>query len=209
MQEIVPDDGRGRATFLEEFLTADESSALVTALKECSHFFANEVVHRREISHRQVLHFRTRNAHNYFYSGGARRARSFHASVLGRKRATLRKRVQTEASRQIGHGVKFNSCIVNRYETVGMGFHSDDTSVLTHDVVAGVSLGRSCNFLIKNKGAGKQKVWRTRAGSRSLIIMHKGMQRHRKHSVSKPLPGISQFRWSVTFRCSRITNLVE
>jgi alkylated DNA repair dioxygenase AlkB len=198
-RDVVPAaDGKGRATFTEMFLSADEADDLVKALRTWGSLFHNAVVNRREVAKRQVLHFRTKRTRDYYHTGDVHRARVFRDSKIGRKLGALRKRVQTEVSRQMGREVKFSSCIVNRYTTTGLGYHSDDTSRLEHDIVAGVSFGAPCGFHIKNKEPGSE-TWKVEATHGSLIVMQEGMQKHRVHCVTKPR-GSGRTRWSVTFR---------
>src|ERR1700722_15528310 len=90
-----------------------------------------------------------------------------------------------KAKVEAGAGGKFNSVLVNRYESEkdSVGWHADNEPEMSHEhPIASLSLGATRRFEVR-KGSGGVQTIELEHGS--LLVMGPGMQREWRHQVPK------------------------
>ena len=100
------------------------------------------------------------------------------------------------------HGTSFNACLLNMYPAgiaSGISKHSDDEdSLVANPVVVSVSLGESCDFILRGKGSNSEFVT-VPLKDGDVLVMNAGTQKFYPHSITKKVPKTT--RISLTFRC--------
>ncbi len=100
-------------------------------------------------------------------------------------------------------GCKFNSCLVNLYETGRnvIGMHSDsEKSLVPGHPIASISLGAERWFDVVPKCGGKKDRIRMKHGS--MIVMGGEMQQYYKHGVPQEV-AVTKPRINLTFRMAK------
>ena len=100
------------------------------------------------------------------------------------------------------HGTSFNACLLNYYPdgtTAGISKHSDDEKELVAPViVVSVSLGETCNFILRNK-QDISEVVPVPLKDGDVLVMGAGTQANYTHEIPKKLYNKGG-RISLTFR---------
>lgn len=100
------------------------------------------------------------------------------------------------------HNTRFNACLLNLYpdgNTSGISKHSDDEAELvTNPLVVSVSLGETCNFILRNK-QDISEVVSIPLKDGDVLVMGAGTQANYTHEITKKLYNKGG-RISLTFR---------
>lgn len=147
---------------------------------------------RRIVTARQTAWYGDAGMH-YRYSGITRQPRPW-LPVLAQIRAQVEKRLASVVS------VRFNSCLLNRYEdgSQGMSWHADDEPELGDaPVIASLSLGATRKFVLRHRRDGQKVALMLEHGQ--LLVMRADTQRHWQHAVMKSAR-VHAPRLNLTFR---------
>lgn len=169
-------------TFIESFLSAPETAALLLAsakLPWSRGTFMGHPVPRDEV---------WMGPYPYKFSGRTLNPVSWTAEI-----EALRERIQV-------HGGAYNSVLLNRYRSGSdsVYWHADDEPEMdSQHPIASVSLGACRKFLVRANDTRETQTFLLSSGS--LIIMPAGFQQNYQHSVPK-MKTAARERINLTFR---------